>query len=160
LTGLVKEIDKLAKADKVNGAVLVHFSDAKEEATKKLKELAEKNKLEELALTINQSGSKAPGSLKLNDKVKHTVLVYEGKKVKHNFALDKISEASVKEIVEKSKKVLKEGPKKALEAASDAKGKAKAEVKAKTDAKVEARSKAKTDAKVKTEPKAKEKSGK
>ena len=83
------------------------LSDEKTKQKAKLKEVAEKNKIQKVALTLNASGKKAPGSYKLDPKVKHTILVYEKKKVVHNFAFNKISKEDIQKFVAKAKEVLK-----------------------------------------------------
>ncbi len=84
---------------------MVLLSDEKD-SDSKLRKLAEKHKLK-LALTINKTGKKAPKNFKINDKVKHTVLIYKGKRVKANFALNEITEDDVKEISKTTAKVFK-----------------------------------------------------
>ena len=106
MTGLVKEAEKLVKGNKDSVGLVVYLTD-KKEAPEQLKQFAAKHKIETVALTVNKSGSKAPPPLKLDAKVKHTILVYKGKKVVHNFAYNKITKDDVKQFVEKAKPVLK-----------------------------------------------------
>lgn len=106
LTGLVKQIDKVV-GESANGVgFLVLLDDNREGAIEKLKGLAQKSEIGQVALTVNEGGSNSPAGYKLNPKVTHTVLVYEKKKVVHNFALSSIGDSEASEILSASKKVL------------------------------------------------------
>ena len=103
---MVKELDKVVKGSKNGVGVVIQMTDDKAGAKKKLQEFAKANGIGKVALTVNKAGTKSPKGYKISDKVKHTVLVYKKKKVVHNFALNKLDEKSVKEIVAAAKKVL------------------------------------------------------
>ena len=107
LTSLVKEADKVVAASEKGAGVLVLFSNEKAQIKEKLKDVAKRNKIEKVALTINGTGKKAPKDLKIDPKVKHTILVYEKKKVVYNFAFNKISKEDIQKFVAKAKEVLK-----------------------------------------------------
>jgi hypothetical protein len=79
-----------------------------DEAKDALKALAKKHG-DAVPLTVPLGGAE-PDSLepyKLNAKVPYTVLVYKGKKVTANFALDKIGDAELKSILAEAAKVVK-----------------------------------------------------
>ena len=82
---------------------MVLLQEDSKETRAKLEALAKKHKLT-IPLTINAKGKEGPRGFKLNDKVKHTVLVYKGKKVAANFALNDLNPDSVKAIVAAAKK--------------------------------------------------------
>jgi hypothetical protein len=109
LTGLVKELEKVVAASKKGVGFVVLMDDDKKGAAEKLKKLAEKEKLKKIALTVNSTGKKSPKGHKVNPKVKHTIIVYEKKKVVHNFALNKVGADETKKVVAAAKKVLKAG---------------------------------------------------
>ena len=98
LAGLVREIDKVAANSKGSIAYLVSLDDDKAGARKKLTAFAAANKLKAVDMTINRGGAKAPRGWKINDKAKHTVVIYKNKKVVKTFGLNKIDKKSVAEI--------------------------------------------------------------
>lgn len=103
MTSLVKEIDKLASGNKK--AFVVLLTDDKEAAKGKLEKIAKDGSVKNVPLCVNADGAKAPAAYKVNEKVKHTVLVYKGKKVTANFALDAISKGDVEAIAKAAKEV-------------------------------------------------------
>lgn len=105
MASLVKELDKVAAKNKNTFTYVVYLNDDQVVAKKTLVSFAKTNKLTAVDLTLNKSGSKSPKGYKLNPKVKHTVLMYTGKKVVQNFALDKIDAAVTKKIVAAATKV-------------------------------------------------------
>ncbi len=104
MTGLVKEIDKAVADAKDAKAFVVLLSDDKKAAHEKLAALAKEHNLK-IPLTVNADGKKAPGAYQISDKVKHTILIYKGKKVVENFAADEVSEEKAKEIAGTAKKL-------------------------------------------------------
>ena len=74
LTGLGKEMNKVAATSKTF-VVVVTLDEDNEKTARLLKDIAEKNGLSSIALTINQAGKSAPGKYKVNEKVKHTIVV-------------------------------------------------------------------------------------
>ena len=104
MTSLVKEIDKAAQENSGAQAFIVYLSENNKENKEKLEKLAKETGVK-VPLTINAEGKDAPAAYKINSKVKHTVLIYSKKKVESNFALNEISEDSVKEIAGAAKKV-------------------------------------------------------
>lgn len=109
MASLVKEVEKVVAKSKEGTGVVISLDDNKDAATEKLKAFAKEHGLTKVALTVNKAGKGSPGGYKLNDTVKHTILVYEKKKVVHNFALNEIDEKSTKEVVAAAAKVLGAG---------------------------------------------------
>jgi hypothetical protein len=107
LTGLVKKIDAFVRENKKSDAkafvVLIGKDD--EETRGKLKKFAKDEKLE-LPITVSADKAATVKTLKLDEKVKSTVLVYREKKVVANFALDKIGEKDVEAILAAAKENL------------------------------------------------------
>jgi hypothetical protein len=105
LTGLVKKIDTFVRENQKASAsafVVLLGKPTDEEAKAKLKKVAREGKIE-IPLTITADRDATTKTLKLNDKVKHTVLVYKGQKVVSNFALDKIEEKDVEAVLAAAK---------------------------------------------------------
>ena len=88
LTSLVKKVDEAnQKEGKTMGSFVVLLSDD-ENAEKKLKELAEKEKLDKTVLTLF-SNPDGPEDYNINKDADVTVVMYVGKKVKVNRAYKK-----------------------------------------------------------------------
>src|SRR5581483_9560537 len=88
LTGLVKKLEQ-ATADHSDcqmGAWVVVLTDD-DKMEDKLKELAQKEKLKKVVLAVD--GTQGPPSFKIAKDADVTVLLYEKKKVKKNFAFEK-----------------------------------------------------------------------
>jgi hypothetical protein len=86
LTSLVKKIDAANSSTKGMGSFVVFCSDA-EGLDKKLKELADKEKLKNTILSIdNPSG---PEPYKVAKDADVTVVLYDKRKVLHNYAFKK-----------------------------------------------------------------------
>jgi hypothetical protein len=103
LTSLVKKVDDFVKENKKADACAFVVMTGKEsdEAKEKLKGLAKEHKLE-IPLTINVDGG-LKEKLKLNDKVKNTILIYKKKKITANFALNEITEKDVESVITAAK---------------------------------------------------------
>lgn len=113
LTGLVKKIDDatVKNADKRMGSFVVLMSDD-DKLEGKLKELAEKEKLKKVILTIdNPSG---PDKYDIAKEAEVTVILYAKKKVVKNFAFEKgkLDDKAVGEIVGSVKDILPESKEK------------------------------------------------
>lgn len=98
MTGLVKNIDKHLQGNKKSRGAMILLAENDTGNAKRLEKLAEKEKIK-MPLTINGSGKKPPAKYKLNPKAKYTVIVYEKKKTIKSFALKKIGDDDIKEIV-------------------------------------------------------------
>ena len=96
MISLVKEIDKLSQKNRSAGAFVVLLNATERETRAKLKKFAKTDKIQ-IPLTYNVDKS-APKKFKLNESVKHTILIYKSKRVLRNFAFNKISEKDLKEI--------------------------------------------------------------
>ena len=107
LTSLVKKIDQATGANSsCSMGSFVVFCNDDEGLEKKLKELADKEKLRDIVLTIdNPSG---PPKWKIAKDADVTVLLYVGHKVKANFAFKKgdLKTEDVEKIVGDVKKIL------------------------------------------------------
>ena len=99
MASLVKELDKVAAKNKDTFTYVVYLNDDQVAGKKTLASFAKTNKLAAVDLTLNKSGSRSPRGYKLSSEVKHTVLMYTGKKVVQNFALNKIDAAVTKKVV-------------------------------------------------------------
>lgn len=99
-------MDKAAGENK-GLAVVILMSDDKKGATEALNKLAKEAGVKNVALTVNDTGTKAPDWLKLNSAVKHTVTYYKGKTVEKSAALNEGTEAQCKEIVAAAAKLFK-----------------------------------------------------
>ena len=89
LTSLVKKVDEATTKNSgcQMGSFVVMLSDDQEATAKQLKELAKKEDLKKVALTVtNQNG---PEAYRINKDADVTVLLYVGKVVKANFAYRK-----------------------------------------------------------------------
>ncbi len=109
LTSLVKQIDEtVAKnGDKKMAAMVVYLSDDPDAGDKKLKELAEKEKIVHTPLTVFQT-SDGPDSYKISKDAEITVLMWKGLKVKanHAFGKEKVSADNIKKVVADTVKIL------------------------------------------------------
>ena len=109
VTSLVKKVDaEVAKnKDKRMKAFVVLLTDDPDKAEPKLKALAEKNKIENVPLTIFD-GPMGPSDYKLSDKADVTVLMWvkSDVKVNHAFAPGQLDSASISEIVKDTSKIL------------------------------------------------------
>ena len=106
LAGLVRGIDKVAANSKGSLAYLISLDDDKAAARKKLAAFAADNKIKAIDMTINRGGKKAPKGWKINDKAKHTVVIYKNKTVVKTFGLNKIDKKTVAEVAAAAAKVL------------------------------------------------------
>jgi hypothetical protein len=88
LTGLVKEIDKATSSNAAShmGSFVVFCSDQKG-LEAKLKDLAKREKLKDIVLTIDNP--KGPESYKIAKEADVTVVLYDHRKVKANYAFRK-----------------------------------------------------------------------
>jgi hypothetical protein len=104
IAALVRAVGGALKGEKDASAFLVLLDDGDEKAAAdKLRKLAAETGAT-FPLAVNDEGAKTLRSHKLDPTVKHTILVYRGKVVVRNFALDGIREADVKEIVSAARK--------------------------------------------------------
>ena len=107
VTSLVKKIDAAtAKHSKEKMASFAVFLSDEENLEKKLKEFAEKDKVEKCALTIdNPSG---PEPYKIAKDADVTVLLYVNKNVKANFAFKKgeLNDAAIAKVLKELPKIL------------------------------------------------------
>jgi hypothetical protein len=107
VTSLVKKIDAAtAKHSKEKMASFAVFLSDDENLEKKLKEFAEKEKLEKCALTIdNPSG---PEPYKIAKDAEVTVLLYVDKNVKANYAFKKgeLNDAAIAKVLKDLPKIL------------------------------------------------------
>ena len=103
MTGLVKKIDTFVKDNKKASAqaFVVLMQKDSEEAKTKLKNLAKEHKLE-IPLTLS-ADDKITDKLKLNSKVKNTVLIWKKAKVTDSFALNEITDKDVETILAAAK---------------------------------------------------------
>ena len=106
LASLVKEIDAVVgkNKDKKVAAVVNFTGDPSDDYTEKIKEFAKKNKIKNVALTTTGDG----GKFKVNEEAELTVMHYNGKKVKFNYAVAKggLNKKAVSEIVAGTKTIL------------------------------------------------------
>ena len=109
LTSLVKKIDGLVakNKDKKLSAFVVLLSDDADADEAKLKELAKKHKIKTTPLTVFE-GIAGPPSYKIAKDADVTVLMWERRKVKVNyaFAKDGLNKKLVKAIVKDTAKIL------------------------------------------------------
>jgi hypothetical protein len=87
LTSLVKKIDEAAVKNQKMGAFVVMLSDDQDAMEKQLKELAQKEQLKDVALTVFDTAGPKP--YKINKDADVTVLLYRNKRVKVNHAYGK-----------------------------------------------------------------------
>ncbi len=109
LTSLVKKIDRLVakNKDKKLSAFVVLLSDDADADEAKLKELAKKHKIKATPLTVFE-GIAGPPSYKIAKDADVTVLMWDRRKVKVNYAFGKdgLNKKSVKAIVKDTAKIL------------------------------------------------------
>jgi hypothetical protein len=109
LASLVKQVDEtVAKnEDKKMAAFLVVLTEDPDAVEPKLKELAEKQGIKKVPLTIFE-GASGPGSYKISKDADLTVLMWKGLEVQANHALEKgkLDANGVKSIVDDTKKIL------------------------------------------------------
>jgi hypothetical protein len=109
VTSLVKKVDEeVAKnKDKRMKAFVVLLTDDPDHAETKLKKVAEKNKIENVPLTIFD-GTMGPSDYKLSDKAEVTVLMWNKSdvKVNHAFAPGQLDADSISAIVKDTAKIL------------------------------------------------------
>ena len=86
LTSLVKKLEQSASEGKKAGAFVVLMTDD-DKAEAKLKELAEKENLKKVVLMVDNPAG--PSDYKIAKEADVTVLLYEKKEVKKNFAFEK-----------------------------------------------------------------------
>jgi hypothetical protein len=110
LTSLVKKLDQ-ATADNSSCRMgsFVTFLNDDESLEKKLKDLAEKEKIKKLVLTI-EPNSAGPRSWKIDKDADVTVILYTGRKVKANYAFKKgeLKDSDIEKIVTDVKKIVPE----------------------------------------------------
>jgi hypothetical protein len=106
LASLAKKLDKVVadNADKKLAAVINFTGEMTDEYQEKVAEFAEKNDIENLALTITADAKK----FKVSDEAEVTVMHYKGKEVKFNFSAKSggLNEQAVASIVDGLKTVL------------------------------------------------------
>jgi hypothetical protein len=109
LASLVKQVDEtVAKnEDKKMAAFLVVLTEDPDAVEPKLKELAAKQGIKKVPLTIFE-GASGPGSYKISKDADLTVLMWKGLKVEanHAFAKGELDDKSVKTVVEDTKSIL------------------------------------------------------
>jgi hypothetical protein len=109
LTSLVKKVDK-ATADNADARMgsFVVFCNDDEKLEGKLKDLADKEKLNKTVLTIVDKKS-GPSGYDVNPKADVTVVLYVGRQVKANHAFKKgeLKEKDIKAIMDDLPKILK-----------------------------------------------------
>lgn len=110
MASLVKQVDEtVAKNEKKDmRAFLVVLTEDADAAEAKLKELAEKQGIKKVPLTIFE-GSAGPSSYKISEDADLTVLMWKGLKVQANHALEKgkLDKKAVKAIVDDTATILK-----------------------------------------------------
>ena len=87
LTSLVKKLDQAAQDAGKAGAFVVLLADDEKSAEDKLKELAQKEGLKKVVLTVDSP--QGPPKLKIAKDADVTVLLYQKKRVTKNFAYEK-----------------------------------------------------------------------
>ena len=111
LTSLVKQIDEkvVANADQKMAAFVVLLTDDPDAAEPRLKELAEKHKIENTPLTV-YDGVAGPENYKIAEKADVTVMMWVGGEVKvnHVFEKGKLDKKAVASIVRDTEKILKD----------------------------------------------------
>jgi hypothetical protein len=106
LTSLVKKLDQAAQDAGKAGAFAVILSDD-DKMEDKLKDLAKKEDLKKLVLTLDSP--QGPPKLKIAKDADVTVILYEKKKVTKNFAFEKgkFGDKDVEAIVDAYKEIAK-----------------------------------------------------
>ena len=111
LTSLVKQIDEKigANTDKKMAGFVVLLTDDPDAAETRLKELAEKKKIEKTPLTL-YDGIAGPADYKIAEKADVTVMMWVGGTVKVNYVFEKgkLDKAAVDRIVKDTAKILDE----------------------------------------------------
>lgn len=111
LASLVKQIDeKIAdNSDKKMAGFVVLLTDDADTAEAKLKELAEKQKIEHTPLTLYE-GVAGPEDYKIAQEADVTVMMWVGGRVKvnHVFEKGKLNKAAIAKIVKDTEKILED----------------------------------------------------
>jgi hypothetical protein len=111
LTSLVKQLDEkiVANPDKKMAGFVVLLTDDPDAAEPRLKELAEKHKIEKTPLTI-YDGLAGPANYKIAEKADVTVMMWVGGKVKANrvFEKGKLDKAAIEKIMKDTATILEE----------------------------------------------------
>jgi hypothetical protein len=111
LTSLVKQIDDKigANTDKKMAGFVVVLTDDPDAVEPRLKELAEKHKIEKTPLTV-YDGVAGPENYKIAEKADVTVLMWVGGEVKINrvFEKGKLDKAAIKKILKDTAAILDE----------------------------------------------------
>jgi len=109
LASLVKQVDETVEKNKSKDmkAFLVVLTEDADAVEPKLKEMAEKQGIKNVPLTIFE-GASGPPSYKISKDADLTVLMWKGLKVQANHALEKgkLDEKGVKTIVDDTKTIL------------------------------------------------------
>ena len=109
VTSLVKQVDAQVEKnqDKKLKAFVVLLTDDPDKAEKQLKEIAEKNNIKNVPLTIFD-GPMGPPAYKLSPKAETTVLMWtrSNVKVNHAFSDQKLDEQTIAKIVSDTNKIL------------------------------------------------------
>jgi len=110
LTSLVKQLDALVDpADgKGNHAFVVLLTDDADAAEEKLTDLAEKNEIKNIPLTVFD-GIAGPGSYKIAEEADVTIMMWKGLQVEKNYAFGKdgLTAEAVKKILKDAEDHLK-----------------------------------------------------
>ena len=106
LASLVKKIDTVVKDNKKADACafVVLLQKESDESKAKLKKLAKDQKLD-IPLTLS-ADPKIGEKLKLNQKVKNTIIIWKKQKVAANFALNEITDKDTEAVVAAAKSAL------------------------------------------------------
>ena len=111
LTSLVRQIDEkiAANSDKKMAGFVVLLTDDPDAAEPRLKELAEKHKIENTPLTV-YDGVAGPENYKIAEKADVTVMMWVGGEVKVNYVFEKgkLDKKAVASIVRDTEKILKD----------------------------------------------------
>lgn len=111
LASLVKQIDEKvgAHSDKKMAAFVVLLTNDPDAAEPKLKELAEKHKIEKTPLTVFE-GQAGPAEYKIAKDADVTVMMWLERDVKVNYVFEKgkLDKAAIEKIVKDTAKILKE----------------------------------------------------
>jgi len=111
LTSLVKQIDEKIgdNTDKKMAGFVVLLTDDPDAAEARLKELAEKQKIENTPLTV-YDGVAGPENYKIAEKADVTVMMWVGGKVKVNrvFEKGKLDKAAIGKIIKDTETILDE----------------------------------------------------
>lgn len=107
VTALLKKVDGEIEKNKPLKAFFVLLTDDAKGSEAKLTELAKKNEIKNVPLTIFE-GSKGPDDYELSDKADVTVMMWVNGdvKVNHAFAKGKLNEEASKAIAGETKKIL------------------------------------------------------